>query len=161
MQWFFDNFPMFADSFRLVSIHCGARRLGACFLLKFTHRAAVPCDSTAFLFSVALASHTHRSSNCEQCTRWSSSTLRQSSTQWLHWERSVSFESFHELLQLTRMWANAQRDGRPAEHRWRPLFNAAKFGWRWLLDCRAVTLQRRAPFESSWGAPNSRTGLSR
>ena len=26
------------------------------------------------------------------------------------------------------MWANAQRDGRTAEHRWRPLFNAAKFG---------------------------------
>ena len=25
----------------------------------------------------------------------------------------------------TRMWANAQPDGRPAEHRWRPLFNAA------------------------------------
>ena len=31
-------------------------------------------------------------------------------------------------LKTTRMWANAQRDGRPAEHRWRPLFNAAKFG---------------------------------
>jgi len=30
--------------------------------------------------------------------------------------------------QLTRMWASAQRDGRPAEYRWRPLFNAAKFG---------------------------------
>jgi len=30
-------------------------------------------------------------------------------------------------LQL-EMWANAQRDGRPAEYRWRPLFNAAKFG---------------------------------
>jgi len=26
------------------------------------------------------------------------------------------------------MWANAQRDGRPAEHRRRPLFNATKFG---------------------------------
>jgi len=26
---------------------------------------------------------------------------------------------------ITRMWANAQRDGRPAKHRWRPLFNAA------------------------------------
>jgi len=26
------------------------------------------------------------------------------------------------------MWANAQRDGRPAEYRLRPLFNAAKFG---------------------------------
>ena len=41
------------------------------------------------------------------------------------------------------MWANAQRDGRPAEYRWRPLFNAAKFGRRPLLDCRAVTLPRR------------------
>jgi len=38
------------------------------------------------------------------------------------------------------MWANTQRDGRPAERRWRPLFNAAKFGWR---PCRAVTLPRR------------------
>ena len=28
----------------------------------------------------------------------------------------------------TRMWANAQRDGSPAKHRWRPLFYAAKFG---------------------------------
>jgi len=29
------------------------------------------------------------------------------------------------------MWANAQLDGldgRPAKYRWRPLFNAAKFG---------------------------------
>jgi len=26
------------------------------------------------------------------------------------------------------MWASAQRDGRPADHRWRALFNAAKFG---------------------------------
>ena len=26
------------------------------------------------------------------------------------------------------MWANAQRDGRPAKYRWRPLFNAANFG---------------------------------
>ena len=45
------------------------------------------------------------------------------------------------------MWINAQRDGRPAEHRWRPLFNAAKFGWRPLLQCRAVTLPRR---ETRW-----------
>jgi len=30
-------------------------------------------------------------------------------------------------LKKTRMWANAQRDGRPAKYRWRPLFNAAKF----------------------------------
>ena len=31
-------------------------------------------------------------------------------------------------LILIRMWANAQRDGRLAEYRWRPLLNAAKFG---------------------------------
>ena len=45
------------------------------------------------------------------------------------------------------MWANVQRDGRPAERRWCPVFNAANFGWRSLLDCRAVTLPRR---ESRW-----------
>jgi len=31
---------------------------------------------------------------------------------------------FNEL----EMWANAQRDGRPAEYWWRALFSAAKFG---------------------------------
>jgi len=43
------------------------------------------------------------------------------------------------------MWA--QRDGRPAENRWRPLFNEAKFGWRPLLEFCAVTLPR---CETSW-----------
>ena len=41
--------------------------------------------------------------------------------------------------QRLEMWANAQRDGRSAEHRWRRLFNAAV----WLTPtttCRAVTL---------------------
>ena len=53
----------------------------------------------------------------------------------------------------TRMWANAQRDGRPAEYRWRPLFNAAKFGWRRLLECRAVTLPRRQTRWNLQGCP--------
>jgi len=39
-------------------------------------------------------------------------------------EKSVDRKKVNKL----EMWANAQRDGRPAEHRWRPLFNAAKFG---------------------------------
>jgi len=51
------------------------------------------------------------------------------------------------ILYITRMWANAQRDGRPVEYRWRPLFNAAKFGWHSLVECRAVTLRRR---ETRW-----------
>jgi len=32
-----------------------------------------------------------------------------------------------DKIYTTRMRANAQPDGRPAEHRWRPLFSAAKF----------------------------------
>jgi len=28
----------------------------------------------------------------------------------------------------TELWADAQHDGRPAEYRWRRLFNAATFG---------------------------------
>ena len=41
---------------------------------------------------------------------------------------SMSMRQVTTRTSITRMWANAQRDGRPAEYRWRPLFNAAKFG---------------------------------
>jgi len=51
------------------------------------------------------------------------------------------------------MWANAQRDGRPAEYSWRPLFNAAKFGWRPLLECCALTLPRRETHWNLHGCP--------
>ena len=57
----------------------------------------------------------------------------------------------------TRMWANAQRDGRPAEYRWRPLFNAAV----WLTPTTRVpcsnAAKTRKPLKSPgvpWGAPN-------
>ena len=56
-------------------------------------------------------------------------------------------------LYTSRMWANAQRDGRPAEYRWRPLFYAAKFGWRPILECRAVTLPRRETCWNLQGCP--------
>jgi len=46
------------------------------------------------------------------------------------------------------MWANAQLDGRPAEYRWRPVLNAAKFGSRPPLACHAVTLRIRE--RKSW-----------
>jgi len=51
------------------------------------------------------------------------------------------------------MWANAQRDGRPAEYRWHPLFNAAKFGWSPLLECCAVTLPRHKTRWNLQGCP--------
>ena len=56
-------------------------------------------------------------------------------------------DEYHMNLYLTRMWANAERDGCPVKYSWRPLFNAAKFSWRPLLECRAVTKPRR---ETRW-----------
>ena len=53
----------------------------------------------------------------------------------IHSDRGSQFTS------ETRMWANAQPDGRPAERSWRPMFNAAV----WLTPttrCGAVMLQR-------------------
>jgi len=41
---------------------------------------------------------------------------------------TIKSATFEVKTNKTRMWANAQRDGRPAEYMWRPLFNAAKFG---------------------------------
>jgi len=52
------------------------------------------------------------------------------------------------------MWANAQRDGRPAEYRWRPLFNAAV--WLTLtirMPCSNAAKDTK-PVEITWGAPN-------
>jgi len=40
----------------------------------------------------------------------------------------MKFNRKRQSKNKLEMWANAQRDGRPAEHRRHPLFNAAKFG---------------------------------
>ena len=61
-----------------------------------------------------------------------------------------------DLVQL-EMWANAQCDGRPAEYRWHPLFNAAV----WLTPTTRVPFSNAAkdakPVEISWGAQTSET----
>jgi len=46
-------------------------------------------------------------------------------------------------IYTNRMSVNAQRDGRSAEYRLRPLFNTAQLGKRPLPECRGVTLPRR------------------
>ena len=58
----------------------------------------------------------------------------------------------HNFNVNTRMWANAHRDGRPAEHRC-ALFSTPQFGWRPLLDCCAVTLPRRDTHWTMMGCP--------
>jgi len=51
----------------------------------------------------------------------------------IYYFNNVAFKNLVNVQYLlttlvTRMWANAQRDGRPAKYRRRPLFNAAEFG---------------------------------
>jgi len=65
-----------------------------------------------------------------------------------------------KLQKKNRMWANAQRHGRPAEYRWRPLFNAAKFDWRPLLQYRAVMLSRRGNPLKFAGVPQTTEPIS-
>ena len=72
---------------------------------------------------------------------------------WLGPQFTLFFGGTHINSFTTRMWANAQRDGRPAEYRWCPLFNATKFGWCPLLECCAVTLPRRQPRWNLQGCP--------
>jgi len=60
-------------------------------------------------------------------------------------------KSNEETKNKLEMWANAQRDGRPAEYRWCPLFNAAKFGWRPILECRAVMPQTNETTSAAGG----------
>ena len=60
---------------------------------------------------------------------------------------------------ITRMWANAQRDGHPTEYRWRPLFNAAKFGWRPLLVLCSNAAKTRNPLKLA-GVPQTNETIS-
>jgi len=52
--------------------------------------------------------------------RW----FRRRSSQPIFWH-SIEETKANITKEQTRMWANDQSDGRPAEYRWRPLFNAA------------------------------------
>ena len=76
---------------------------------------------------------------------------------WLFFASCISSESVQHISDLHSKFAlrphhvpkygRHQHDGRPAEYRWRPVLNAAKFGSCLLLECRAVTLPRR---ETRW-----------
>jgi len=59
----------------------------------------------------------------------------------------VEWDVKPQLNQSTRMWANAQRGGRPVEYRWRPLFDALKFGWRPLRVTRSNAAKKRKPLK--------------
>jgi len=71
----------------------------------------------------------------------------------------VNLKTLKHKTNITRRWANAQRDGRPAEYRWHPLFNAAKFGWRSLLVSCSNAAKMRNPLKFA-GVPQSRQQVS-
>jgi len=58
------------------------------------------------------------------------------------------------------MWANGERDGRPAEYRWRPLFNGTKLMPSAGVPCsNAARMRKRLKFA---GVPQPQTNdLSR
>jgi len=58
----------------------------------------------------------------------SQSTTKKTNIITAGWHNAICIKETAAFAYLTRIWANAQRDGRPAECRWRPLFNAANFG---------------------------------
>jgi len=111
--------------------------------LRHPKMCAIRLNSTANM-------HMWPSLKCIQTAQHSKTSWRNAASQMTHPHELT--ETMHQApgvllwrwiyIIITRMWANAKRDGRPAEYRWRPLFNAAKFGWRPLLQRRAVMLPR-------------------
>jgi len=86
------------------------------------------------------------------CARWSPGERRQQAN--LRWQVFMLIE-----ITTTRMWANAQRDGRPAEYWWRPLFNATV----WLAPTTRVpcsnAAKTRNPSKLAW-VPQIRQQIS-
>jgi len=54
--------------------------------------------------------------------------------------RPIALPYLLQCQMQLEMWANAQRDGRPVDYRWRPLFNAAV----WLTPATRVPLSNAA-----------------
>ena len=52
-------------------------------------------------------------------------------------------------MKILEMWANAQRDGRPAEYSWRPLFNVAV----WLTPTTRVPCSNAAKTRNALKLP--------
>jgi len=120
---------------------------------------AMVCMQMAIFLRIFCVLHFQRAA-CSTIDRYSKCALRPNYV-WKYGRHPIyAGLRIGEEKRRIRMWANAQRDGRPAEYRWHPLFNAAKFGWGPLLECCARCQDAKA-VQISWGAPNHRTDLSR
>jgi len=65
----------------------------------------------------------------------------------------LNFERQKEVRRTnkTRMWANAQCDGRPAEYRWRPLLNAAPCG-KFVNAIKGPTASQTCRYVTLWNS---------
>jgi len=68
---------------------------------------------------------------------------------WTSQEPCGLLQSKSQQNHTLEMWANAQRDGRPAEYRWRPLFNAAV----WLTPTTRVPCSNAAKTRNQLKVP--------
>jgi len=72
---------------------------------------------------------------------------RKYTSSWISQKSQIHGHRNHDQLE---MWPNAQRDGRPAEFRWRPLFNTAV----WLTPTTTVPCSNAAktqnPLKFAW-----------
>ena len=57
------------------------------------------------------------------------------------------------------MWANAKRDGHPAEYRWRPMFNGAVWLTPTTRVARSNNAKMRKPLKFA-GVPQTRQRIS-
>jgi len=104
-------------------------------IFKFCH---LPCCRTscrfAFVVSSIVSSVLTQEIGWEECLQndlhslchVGCKTLTQYSVWWKRLiSQTLKLLRIQEKQKKLEMWANAQRDGRPAEYMWRPLFNAA------------------------------------
>jgi len=92
-----------------------------------------PCIQTVIGVATNICSLAHcqlsLKISCKSVWKFSRKVANSQTDRQKHTDNDDCISSLAEVIRSkTRMWANAQRDGRPAEYRWRRLFNAAKFG---------------------------------
>jgi len=144
-------------------------------IVALTSNATMRCNwvSFRFLFTMAsyseltdtemsLASRWQNIANCnlirrQQC-HWSNARPKPTQLRPLH---SGEWRCSTRKLKETRNVGQCPTWWPRAEHRWRPLFNVAKFGWRRLLGAVHETLPRHEPVEICRDALNYRIDLSR
>jgi len=114
----------------------------------------------------------HNSYKCHNTSRWATkmkwvtkvydSTSMSSHQRFTQTTKHTSHTQLHHMPAFQRyleMWANAQHDGRPAEYRWHPLFNAEV----WLTPTTRVlcsnTAKMRNPLKFA-GVPQTRQRIS-